>query len=239
MLKNKKVMTAIAAGVLVVAGIVFLAVESAGGSTDVIGKKSVQSYEMVLNAIPDLVRKDDEGKGFTLTAPDSSVRFTWSSASDENSRYDLKLQADAAPFISAGLDTGKLPADYDVSDDLITMGMKLKEDGSADTDESPLSAYEGLVKNDRSLINYHGVMDHFGVKLGGGNMFEWAKNLETSASTGKTQDKDIVFVLEPEPFIAAGVDPEKVEGWIYAPVTVMEHGKKMQVNKFLKPFDIK
>nr|WP_288825392.1 hypothetical protein [uncultured Clostridium sp.] len=238
MLKNKKVMTAIAAGVLVVAGIVFLAVESAGGSTDVIGKKSVQSYEMVLNAIPDQVRKDDEGKGFTLTAPDSSVRFTWSSASDENSRYDLKLQADAAPFISAGLDTGKLPADYDVSDDLITVGMKLKEDGSADTDESPLSAYEGLVKNDRSLINYHGVMDHFGVKLGGGNMFEWAKDLETSAN-GKTQDKDIVFVLEPEPFIAAGVDPEKVEGWIYAPVTVMEHGKKMQVNKFLKPFDIK
>lgn len=238
MLKNKKVMTAIAAGVLVVAGIVFLAVESAGGSTDVIGKKSVQSYEMVLNAIPDQVRKDDEGKGFTLTAPDNSVRFTWSSASDENSRYDLKLQADAAPFISAGLDTGKLPADYDVSDDLITVGMKLKEDGSADTDESPLSAYEGLVKNDRSLINYHGVMDHFGVKLGGGNMFEWAKDLETSAN-GKTQDKDIVFVLEPEPFIAAGVDPEKVEGWIYAPVTVMEHGKKMQVNKFLKPFDIK
>ena len=239
MLKNKKVMTAIAAGVLVVAGIVFLAVESAGGSTDVIGKKSVQSYEMVLNAIPDQVRKDDEGKGFTLTAPDNSVRFTWSSASDENSRYDLKLQADAAPFISAGLDTGKLPADYDVSDDLITVGMKLKEDGSADMDESPLSAYEGLVKNDRSLINYHGVMDHFGVKLGGGNMFEWAKDLETSASNGKTQDKDIVFVLEPEPFIAAGVDPEKVEGWIYAPVTVMEHGKKMQVNKFLKPFDIK
>ncbi|GLB32626.1 hypothetical protein LAD12857_45490 [Lacrimispora amygdalina] len=238
MLKNKKVMTAIAAGVLVVAGIVFLAVESAGGSTDVIGKKSVQSYEMVLNAIPDQVRKDDEGKGFTLTAPDSSVRFTWSSASDENSRYDLKLQADAAPFISAGLDTGKLPADYDVSDDLITVGMKLKEDGSADTDESPLSAYERLVKSDRSLINYHGVMDHFGVKLGGGNMFEWAKDLETSAN-GKTQDKDIVFVLEPEPFIAAGVDPEKVEGWIYAPVTVMEHGKKMQVNKFLKPFDIK
>ena len=238
MLKNKKVMTAIAAGVLVVAGIVFLAVESAGGSTDVIGKKSVQSYEMVLNAIPDQVRKDDEGKGFTLTAPDNSVRFTWSSASDENSRYDLKLQADAAPFISAGLDTGKLPADYDVSDDLITVGMKLKEDGSADMDESPLSAYEGLVKNDRSLINYHGVMDHFGVKLGGGNMFEWAKDLETSAN-GKTQDKDIVFVLEPEPFIAAGVDPEKVEGWIYAPVTVMEHGKKMQVNKFLKPFDIK
>ncbi len=239
MLKDKKVMTAIAAGVLVVAGIVFLAVESAGGSTDVIGKKSVQSYEMVLNAIPDQVRKDEEGKGYTLTAPDGSVRFTWSSGNDENSRYDLKLQADAAPFISAGLDTGKLPADYDVSDDLITVGMKLKEDGLADTDESPLSAYEGLVKNDRSLINYHGVMDHFGVKLGGGNMFEWAKDLETSASTGKTQDKDIVFVLEPEPFIAAGVDPEKVEGWIYAPVTVMEHGKKMQVNKFLKPFDIK
>jgi hypothetical protein len=53
MLENKKVITAIAAGVLVVAAIIFLTVESAGGTLDVVGKKSVQSFDMVLNAIPD------------------------------------------------------------------------------------------------------------------------------------------------------------------------------------------
>ena len=63
-------------------------------------------------------------------------------------------------------------------------------------------------------------MDHFGVKLGGGNMFEWAKDLEINVTTKQAQDKDIVFVLSPEPLIAAGVDPQKVEGWLYSPVPV-------------------
>ncbi len=238
MLENKKAITAIAAGVLVVAAIIFLAVESAGGTLDVVGKKSVQSFDMVLNAIPDQVSKEDGGKGFTLTAPDGSVRFIWSGETDEKSRFDVKLQADAAPFIQAGLDIGKLPKDYDINDDVITVGVKLNDGSFAGTEESALSAYEGVVKNGRSLINYHMDMDHFGVKLGGGNMFEWAKDLEISAAMKQTQDKDIVFVLEPEPFITAGVDPEKVEGWLYAPVPVMENGKKMQVNKFLKPFNI-
>jgi hypothetical protein len=238
MLKNKKAITAITAGVVVVAAIIFLTVESAGGTLDVVGKRSAQSFDMVLNAIPDQVSKEDLSKGFTLTAPDSSVRFTWSGETNENSRFDIKLQADAAPFIQAGLDTGKLPEDYDISDNVITVGVKLKDGSLMGTEETPLSAYEGLVKNGRSLINYHTDMDHFGVKLGGGNMFEWAKNLETSAATKQAQDKDIVFVLAPEPLIAAGVDPKKVEGWLYAPVPVMENGKKVQVNKFLKPFNI-
>ena len=239
MLENKKVITAIAAGVLVVAAIIFLTVESAGGTLDVVGKKSVQSFDMVLNAIPDQVSKEDGGKGFALTATDGGARFIWSGETDESSRFDVKLQADAAPFIQAGLDIGKLPESYEINDNVITVGVKLNSGSFTGAEESALSAYEGLVKNDRSLINYHTDMDHFGVKLGGGNMFEWAKDLEISAATKQAQDKDIVFVLSPEPLIAAGVDPEKVEGWLYAPVPVMENGKKMQVNKFLKPFNIK
>jgi hypothetical protein len=58
-------------------------------------------------------------------------------------------------------------------------------------------------------------------------------------SDNSNQDKDIVFVLNPEPLIAAGVDPEKVEGWAYAQVPVEENGETTQVWKFLKPFDLK
>ena len=70
-------------------------------------------------------------------------------------------------------------------------------------------------------------------------MFEWAKNLSTNSATGENQDKDIVFVLNPEPLIAAGVDPEKVEGWVYAQVAVEENGQTVEVYKFLKPFNLK
>jgi hypothetical protein len=63
-------------------------------------------------------------------------------------------------------------------------------------------------------------------------MFEWAKDMSTN-------DKDIVFVLNPEPFIKAGVDPNKIEGWAFAKVTVDDaNGKPIEVDKILKPFNI-
>jgi hypothetical protein len=46
-------------------------------------------------------------------------------------------------------------------------------------------------------------------------------------------------VLEPEPFIRAGVDPNGVEGWAFAKVTVDdENGRPVVVDKLLKPFDL-
>ncbi len=53
-------------------------------------------------------------------------------------------------------------------------------------------------------------------------------------------DKDIVWVLNPEPFIAAGVDPAKIKGWAFAKVeTKDDAGKTVFVDKLLKPFDLK
>ena len=235
---NKKLITAVAAVVVIVGAIVFISLETAGGTFDVIANKSVQSFGKVLAAMPDKVSQGSEEGSWVLTAPDDSTRFHLGSGSDENARYDVMLQTDLSPFILAGLDTSKLPDHYDVSDDLLTVGVKLEKKLAGSADESALSVYKRLVDNDRSMVNYHTEMDHFGVKLGDGNMFEWAKNLEMNASMGENQDKDIVFVLNPEPLIEAGVDPEKVEGWMYLSVPVMENGKKMEVYKLLKPFNI-
>jgi hypothetical protein len=52
-------------------------------------------------------------------------------------------------------------------------------------------------------------------------------------------DKDIVFVLNPDPWIAAGVDPNAVDGWAFAKVMVDVEGKPAEVDKILKPFDLK
>jgi hypothetical protein len=62
--------------------------------------------------------------------------------------------------------------------------------------------------------------------------------MKTNGYDDADQDKDIVFVLNPEPLIAAGVVPENVEGWVYAQVPVEENGKTEDVWKFLKPFDL-
>jgi hypothetical protein len=70
-------------------------------------------------------------------------------------------------------------------------------------------------------------------------MFEWAKDFSTNTVTKENQDKDIVFVLNPEPLISAGVDPAKVKGWSYGEVTVDMDGKQTEVYKFLKAADLK
>ena len=101
-----------------------------------------------------------------------------------------------------------------------------------DGDATPLTSYENIVKLKRDSINYHSALDHYGVNLGDGNVFEWAKDLSTN-------DKDIVFVLNPKVFIDAGVDPQKLEGWVFAKVETMDmNGKPIEVEKFLKPFDL-
>jgi hypothetical protein len=122
---------------------------------------------------------------------------------------------------------------------MLMVGTKLGGNDKVSGTPTALSAYKLIVSKYRDSINYHTSLDHYGVKLGGGNMLEWAKDMETNGYDNSAQDKDIVFVLNPEPLIAAGVDPEKVEGWAYAQVTVDENGKTEQVWKFLKPFNLK
>lgn len=236
---NGKMVTAIAAGVVAVAGIMTAAVSAAGGSIDVVKSGSVAAFDKVLTTIPDQVAKDEKNGGWSLTAPDGSVRFIWSQDYSSSPLHDVMLEFDAKPFLDAGLDTGKLPENYASYEDMLMVGQKLGDDKlTYEGEPTALAAYEQIVHKYRNSLNYHTAMDHFGVKLGDGNMFEWAKNMETNTTTNETQDKDIVFVLNPEPLIAAGVNPEKVEGWTYGQVPVEENGRMVNVYKLLKPFNL-
>jgi hypothetical protein len=203
------------------------------GQLDVVGQESIDTFEAVLNQIPDKVSADDENGGWSLSAPDNTARFIWSKDYSKSPQHDVMLEIDAKPFIDAGLDTDKLPKSIIFFDNKLMVGTKLGEDElKYDGDATPLASYKQIVNKYRDSIGYHSVLDHFGVKLGDGNMFEWAKDMGTN-------DKDIVFVVNPEPFIEAGVDPKAVEGWVFAKVPIEEDGKKSEVDKFLKPFDLK
>jgi hypothetical protein len=143
------------------------------------------------------------------------------------------LELDAAPFIAAGLDPGKLPENFAYYEGKIILGTKLgQEQLRYQGEATPLASYEHIVRLKRSSIGYHGALDHYGVSLGDGNLFEWAKDMGAN-------DKDMVFVLNPEPFIAAGADPSRIEGWAFAKVTVDDaNGKAVEVDKILKPFNL-
>ncbi len=160
-------------------------------SLDVVGTESVNSFDKVVAAAGDLVVSDDANGGYTLRAPDGAARFIWSRDFAKTSGLDVALELDAQPFIGAGLDTAKLPDSIQLKDGLLLMGADLGSKSPSGS-VTPASAYRQVVDQSRSSVKYHAALDHYGVELGGGNMFEWAKDTATN-------DKDIVFVLNPQP----------------------------------------
>ena len=200
---------------------------------DVVGKESVTSFNAVLAAAADKVTPDEINGGWSLAAPDGSVRFIWSKDYSKSPMHDVMLELDAQPFLDAGLDASKLPESFAFFEGKLMVGTKLGNNPlTYQGNATPLASYEQIVSKYRDSVGYHAALDHYNVSVGNGNLFEWAKDM------GKN-DKDIVFVLNPEPFIAAGVDPSAVAGWVFAKVPVDIDGKPTEVDKLLKPFNLK
>jgi hypothetical protein len=202
------------------------------GKLDVVGTDSARSFEKLLEISPRPAELDEAKGGWSLAAPDGSVRFIWSRNYAESPLYDVMLEFDAAPFIAAGLDPQKLPGNFSFHGGRITAGTKLGTE-TLQGEEGPLASYKQIVRLKREAVGYHMAMDHYGVNLGGGNLFEWAKDPDAN-------DKDMVFVLDPAPLTAAGADPARIAGWTFTTVPVDdENGKPVQVDKLLKPFDLR
>jgi hypothetical protein len=137
----------------------------------------------------------------------------------------ISMQFDAEPFITAGLSREYQQENFTNGNSfqfsiVYTSNVPKEADSSA--------VLSDFMKNNRDAIGYHTALDHYNIDFGNGNMFEWAKDMSTN-------DKDIVFVLNPEPFINAGVDPNKIEDWTFAKVPT-DNG---EVDKLLKAFDLK
>lgn len=195
-----------------------------GQGLDVIGKGSLSAFEALLQAAP----MEEAGAGaWALAAPDGSARFQWKV--DWSGAQDAALSFDAAPFLAAGLDPAKLPDTYAYDGETLVVGRDLGS--NARQPATALEAYAQIVKLAPDAIGYHSDMDHYGVNLGNGNLFEWAKDMAGN-------DKDMVFALDPAALIAAGVDPNAVEGWVFAKVPMHEGGKTVEVDKLLKPFNV-
>jgi hypothetical protein len=202
-------------------------------STDVIGKVSKTSFEALTAKVGDKVTTDEQSKSWAITSP-GGERFLLTK--DMAGTPDAAIEFDAAPFINAGLDTTKLSTEiysYDQASNKLKIAAELgSPKNAAKADAKVTDSFNQLVETNRKSIGYHAKLDHYGVALGNGNMFEWAKDLSTN-------DKDMVFVLNPQPLIDAGVDPAKVTDWVFTKVPVVdENNKEIQVDKFLKPYSL-
>lgn len=219
---------------LIVAGVLGMSlIFSACQATDVIGKAAVISFEELLEVSSDKLSFDTEANTWVLESP-AGDKFKWSK-DFSITEADGIIEFKASPFINAGLDVTKLPENYIYDDvkDILTLNFELGEDKFNYSGEATaLDSFKNIVQAKRELIGYHEAFDHYGITLGDGNKFEWAKDMDNN-------NKDIVFVLEPKPFIEAGVDPKQVEGWVFGKVEMKDNGNIVEMEKFLKPFEIK
>lgn len=218
-------------GIAVITLTAILGFTACNNAFDVIGNKSVDSFSKLLEIAKERTGENTSYGGWFLTSPDGEASIFWSRDNSENAD-DVLLEVNVQPFLAAGLDVSKLPEGM-VANNKIIVGTDLGNNSPTyEGDVTPLASYKQIVDNNRDTIKYHMAMDHYGIDLGNGNIFEWAKDMTKN-------DKDIVYVLNPQPFIDAGVDPRNVEGWIFAKVETMdEKGRTVEVDKFLKPFEL-
>lgn len=121
----------------------------------------------------------------------------------------VEMRVDLSPFLAAGLDLSLLPAGY------------VEENGNLQFE----------TQYSRSILGFHSAMGHFNIVFENKGAFEWAQDILTN-------DKDIVFSLNPEPFQEAGADVEHIAGWVLGEVEMHENGKKVNELKLLKAFDL-
>ncbi|GHT01310.1 hypothetical protein AGMMS50276_29050 [Synergistales bacterium] len=239
----KKVLLLVA---LVFVGSVGFRAEAAFWNTDVVGSGAVTSFAAMLDALESKPVEDEMNGLWILIAPDGDAAFWFRKEVKDASSHmghdmdgkqmqALQIWFDAEPFVKAGLDLNKLPSEMKSMLEVgkIMFGRGLSGTPSYEGEVTPAASFEQIVKLDRDLIGYHTALDHYGVTIAPGTLFEWAKDMDKN-------DKDIVFVLDPQIFIDAGVDPTKVEGWVFDKVPVEdERGRAIEADKFLKPFNLK
>jgi hypothetical protein len=202
---------------------------------EVVAVHAVQSFDALLRAPGVTVARRDAAGAWVLTSPGvETLTFGGDNAAGSN---ELVVTLDARPFLAAGLDPSLLPAGAQLDGDGAHASLVMRYEVGTGTfsdaaDSQPVQALQDLVRNHRTMLGYHAALGHFGLALGGGNMVEWAQDQHAN-------DKDLVFVLNPQPFADAGVDVANVQGWVLADMPVTDaQGRKSTERKLLKFYNL-
>jgi len=203
-----------------------LAVIAAGCSAaDVVLKYSPASFTKIVGTYPDLVTDTTKTDHYYSITVDGETTLKISHDYSLTGANDIMIVTPLQPFADAGLDTSKLSAGYSVSGGLLELTADYGN-GTGMKDTVTDSLFDS-VKSDRTMLTYHGALDHYGIKLTNGK-FEYAKDYTDN-------DKDIVFVLAADPLTALGVDVNNVSGWTFK---TMQNEDGSSVDVLLKAYDL-
>jgi hypothetical protein len=180
------------------------------------------------------VQKNATDRSWTIESPGGDKLDIGSDFSKNGP--DITMTFDATQFLLSGLDYGKLPKEYtyDWNRKTLTISFDLGSNAlPPGSDGSVTDTFKGIVSVYRKNIGYAAELDLFGILLGNGNSFDWAKDMSSN-------DKDMVFILNPEPLIKAGLDPYRPEGWVFTKVTAKgKNGGEIKIDKLIKAYNLR
>ncbi|MDR0362016.1 MAG: hypothetical protein LBJ46_04945 [Planctomycetota bacterium] len=200
-------------------------------STDLVAVFGKRTFSDMLTHLPKGAVLAEGGE-WVIFAPDGGAEFAWAARSGQRADHVAAMRIPAAPFLAAGLDPAKLP-DGIARGQTLVFGLKGTVPGGARPEPGdPATAFASVMDAHRDSVAYHFQLGHYGIDLGGGNLLEWAAD-------PRENSLDLVFALEPSILEQAGLDKNKVDGWIAGSVVVHDaSGRKVEVPKLLKPFDL-
>ncbi|MGN0806133.1 MAG: hypothetical protein ACI4MC_03765, partial [Candidatus Coproplasma sp.] len=109
MKKHKKLIICAVSAAVAVAAIFTGILAAAGWTFDTVGRYSLQSIKIVA----EYAQTNNEDGDFTLLSPDGKAEFYYKG-------QIVGIKTELAPFIAAGLDRSALPAEYDLTNDILT-----------------------------------------------------------------------------------------------------------------------
>jgi hypothetical protein len=204
--------------------------------------KGLKAINEIVKAYPEKKGYHNELKHWGFALP-SGEKFEWSKDMSAN-KADFAMVMLADPLVEAGLDINKLdknewlyePAAKDSSgNDLPNRLIRpYNVSDKKQTSNGSEDSMRRLLKEDPSIIKYHEAQNHFRLLLGNGNEVQWTEEL------GKN-DADMIFVLNAEPLVKAGLDVNKLEGsgWVFREASSDNMGMGESPDQIVKLFDIK
>ena len=189
-------------------------------AVDIVANRAIDSFESLGR---ELELHEESRQHYDLRSPDGTEVFTFGQS--------IMLTFDLAPFTVAGF----VPQEYG---NALVMGettFSILADHAGVTPQDGDGGYdvfEAVLRSNRHALEYHMDHDLFELHLGHGNAFRWARDLQTNT-------RGMTFVLNPEPFIEAGLNPELLKGWALVDITVM-HGadRGQRVPRLIKNFSL-
>lgn len=194
---------------------------------------AAEAFSLIVDAVPDMIEDDTSHNGWTLKMISDDVRFIWSKDSSKSLLYDAAIAFDIQTFIDSELHTNKLPSNYSIHNNELVVGLNYGKNVFSYEDEvTPLTSMEKIIENYSDKISFDSDSNQYSIDLGDGNLFIWAQDIYNS-------ENDVIFVLNPEPFIKAGVNIDEIEGWDYSSLSDYISSKYSESKKFIKAFNIK